>query len=52
MGKAVIEEDRVMVVEAVIDPVYAGKRLTNDTEEKAWEVPWPKIEPFKASKII
>jgi hypothetical protein len=49
VGKVVIEGDRVTEVEAVIDPVFlqsinriAGKRLTNDTEEKAREVPWSK----------
>ena len=36
----------------VIDFVFAEKRLTNDTAEKAWEVPCFKTETFKASKIL
>jgi hypothetical protein len=48
--KGEIRGGRVMVAAGtVIDPVFlqsinriAGKRLTNDTEEKAREVPWSK----------
>ena len=36
----------------VINLVFAEKRLTDDTAEKAWEVPCFKTKPFKASKFL
>jgi len=42
----------IAAARTVIDPVFAGKGLTNDAAEKAREAPWSKTEPFRASKIL
>ena len=52
-----IMEDRegewiIAAARTVIDSVFAEKRLTDDATKKAWKSPWPKSEPFKASKVL
>ena len=42
----------IAAAETVIDLVFAEKRLTNGTTEKARESSWAKTEPFKAPKIL
>ena len=42
----------IAAAETVINPVFAEKRLNNDTAKKAWEIPCFKTEPFEASKIL
>jgi hypothetical protein len=42
----------IAAAETVINPVFAEKRLNNDTAKKAWAVPCFKTELFEASKIL
>jgi DNA polymerase III delta subunit len=42
----------IAAAETVINSIFAEKRLTNVTTEKAWESSWAKTEPFKAPKIL
>jgi CxxC-x17-CxxC domain-containing protein len=40
----------IAATRTVIDPVFAGKRLTNDAAEKAREAPWSKTSHLRHPK--